>query len=183
MWIFHGPIETASAFLQVCSIFVPPGSLIASLAHTRAGIPDAIITSGAVDILITHLFSENIEVRAAAAVALGYLTFNRTATRMLLIATRNTPGLYKRLMDNIDKDAKIASDFTEEFNRQQIVGLPALRYLKKCLNREKICLLMCSSDAFFTCSITEYFTGRQIVPLSWEMLLYYSCWLVCNQFT
>ncbi|PIK41254.1 putative ankyrin and armadillo repeat-containing protein [Apostichopus japonicus] len=29
-------------------------------------------------------------------------------------------------MDNIDKDAKIASDFTEEFNRQQIVGLPAL---------------------------------------------------------
>ncbi|PIK39875.1 hypothetical protein BSL78_23293 [Apostichopus japonicus] len=68
------------------------GSLIASLAHTRAGIPDAIITSGAVDILITHLFSENIEVRAAAAVALGYLTYNRTATRMLLIATRNTPA-------------------------------------------------------------------------------------------
>lgn len=103
------------------------GSLIASLAHTRAGIPDAIVTSGAVDILIEQLFSENTEVRAAAAVALGYLTFNRTATRLLLIATRNTPGLYDKLMNNLDKDGKISCDFTDEFKRQQSVGLPALR--------------------------------------------------------
>ena len=103
------------------------GSLLASLAHTRAGIPDAMITSGAVDILIGHLNSENVEVRCSSAVALGYLTFNRTATRLLLIATRNTPGLFQRLMENLDKDGKISKDFTEEFKRQEIVGLPALR--------------------------------------------------------
>ncbi|XP_071497237.1 ankyrin and armadillo repeat-containing protein-like [Diadema antillarum] len=102
------------------------GSLLASLAHTRAGIPDAMITSGAVDILIGHLHSANMEVRHSAAVAVGYLTFNRTATRLLLIATRNTPGLFQKLMDNLDKDGKISRDFTEEFRRQEIVGLPAL---------------------------------------------------------
>lgn len=102
------------------------GSLLASLAHTRAGIPDAMITSGAVDILIEHLHSDDVEVRASSAVALGYLTFNRTATRLLLIATRNTPGLFQQLMENLDKDGKISKDFTEEFRRQEIVGLPAL---------------------------------------------------------
>ena len=50
---------------------------MASLAHTRAGITDAMITCGSVEILTNHLFSQNAEVRAAAAVALGYLTFNR----------------------------------------------------------------------------------------------------------
>ncbi|XP_022079769.1 ankyrin and armadillo repeat-containing protein-like isoform X2 [Acanthaster planci] len=102
------------------------GTLMASLAHTRAGITDAMITSGSVEILIKHLFSPNAEVRCAAAVALGYLTFNRKATRLLLVATRNTPGLYKRLMGNLDKDGKISRDFTEEFRRAQVVGLPAL---------------------------------------------------------
>ena len=109
--------------------------MIASLAHTRAGIPDAIITSGAVDILIGHLFSGCPEVRSAAAVALGYLTFNRRATRSLLVATRNTPGLYERLMGNLDKDGRISTDFTDEFRRAQIVGLPALRWVCVCSDR------------------------------------------------
>ena len=85
------------------------------------------VTTGAVDILIGHLFSSNPEVRCATAVALGYLTFNRRATRLLLVATRNTPGLYDRLMDNLDKDGRISKDFTDEFRRATIVGLPALR--------------------------------------------------------
>ena len=103
------------------------GALVAALAHTRAGIPDALITTGAVDILIGHLFSNSPEVRCAAAVALGYLTFARRATRLLLVASRNTPGLYERLMDNLDQDGRISTDFTDEFRRAQIVGLPALR--------------------------------------------------------
>ncbi|XP_033640039.1 ankyrin and armadillo repeat-containing protein-like isoform X1 [Asterias rubens] len=102
------------------------GTLMASLAHTRAGITDAMITCGSVEILTNHLFSQNAEVRAAAAVALGYLTFNRKATRLLLVSTRNTPGLYQRLMDNLDKDGKMSHDFTDEFRRAQVVGLPAL---------------------------------------------------------
>ena len=37
-------------------------SLLSSLAHTRAGIPDAMITSGAIDLLIIHLNSANDQV-------------------------------------------------------------------------------------------------------------------------
>ena len=37
-------------------------SLLSSLAHTRAGIPDAMITSGAIDLLVNHLNSENDQV-------------------------------------------------------------------------------------------------------------------------
>ena len=56
-----------------------------------------------------------------------YKLLSKQATRLLLVATRNTPGLYKRVMDNLDKDGKISRDFTEEFRRAQVVGLPALR--------------------------------------------------------
>ena len=102
-------------------------SLMSSLAHTRAGIPDAMIIVGAIELLIQHLFSENDQVRFACAVALGYLTYNRTATRRLLVACRNTPGLFDRLMDNIGKNPKISPEFTDEFKRQRIIGLPCLR--------------------------------------------------------
>ncbi|XP_043929642.1 ankyrin and armadillo repeat-containing protein-like [Protopterus annectens] len=99
--------------------------LLASLAHTRAGIPDAIVTLGAVEHLCYQLHSVEEQVRTAAAVALGYLTFNRTAHRHLLVQCRNTPGLYDLLTENLSKDAKICKDFTDEFKRQKIVGLPS----------------------------------------------------------
>lgn len=100
---------------------------MSSLAHTRAGITDAMIVMGAVELLTEHLYSKNEQVRFACAIALGYLTFNRTAGRGLLTTCRNTPGLYHRLMDNIGKNAKICEDFTEEYRRCKIVGLPCLR--------------------------------------------------------
>ena len=37
-------------------------SLLSSLAHTRAGIPDAMITSGVLDLLVNHLNSPNDQV-------------------------------------------------------------------------------------------------------------------------
>lgn len=37
-------------------------SLLSSLAHTRAGIPDAMITSGAIEFLVEHLDSLNDQV-------------------------------------------------------------------------------------------------------------------------
>ncbi|XP_071948397.1 ankyrin and armadillo repeat-containing protein-like [Antedon mediterranea] len=101
------------------------GNLLASLAHTRAGITDAMIISGAVDVLISHLHSPNIEVRSAVAVALGYLTFNRKATRILLSACRNRPGLFEQLMNNLGPNGKISTDLTDEFRIAKKVGLPA----------------------------------------------------------
>ena len=110
------------------NVIVLASSLISSLSHTRAGIPDAMVTTGAIDELVDKLSSVNEQVRSAVAVALGYLTFNRTASRLLLSACRNTPGLHKKLMDNIGKDAKISSEFIEDFKRAKTVGLPSQWY-------------------------------------------------------
>jgi len=51
--------------------FVSAATYLASLAHTRAGVPDAIVTSGAVGKLLHHVESENDLLRQAAAQALG----------------------------------------------------------------------------------------------------------------
>ncbi|XP_056008070.1 ankyrin and armadillo repeat-containing protein-like isoform X2 [Ostrea edulis] len=107
------------------NVIVLAASLLSSLAHTRAGIPDAMVTSGAIDILVDKLSSPNDQVRGACAVALGYLTFNRTAARILFSACRNTPGLYKKLEENIGKNAKISQEFVQDFKRAKIVGLPS----------------------------------------------------------
>ncbi|XP_077978159.1 ankyrin and armadillo repeat-containing protein-like [Glandiceps talaboti] len=101
------------------------GRLMSSLAHTRAGIPDAMVTTGAVEVLLKHVESDNETVQSAAAVALGYLSFNRTAGRLMLQACRAQPQLYELLVSSLEKDAKICRDFTEEFRRQKIIGLPS----------------------------------------------------------
>ncbi|XP_076094844.1 ankyrin and armadillo repeat-containing protein-like isoform X1 [Mytilus galloprovincialis] len=107
------------------NVVVRASSLLASLAHTRAGIPDAMVTVGAIDILVERLASANDQVRSSTAIALGYLTFNKTAARILLSACRNTPGLYKKMMENIGKTPKISEDFLQDFKRAKIVGLPS----------------------------------------------------------
>ncbi|XP_067405132.1 ankyrin and armadillo repeat-containing protein isoform X4 [Emydura macquarii macquarii] len=102
------------------------GKLLASLAHTRAGVPEAITELGTIQRLCYHLYSDKEEVRIASAGALGYLTYNRTAYRHLLVECRNKPKQFTRLMNNLSRDAKINQDFVKEFQRQRQVGLPSL---------------------------------------------------------
>ncbi|EDO43577.1 predicted protein [Nematostella vectensis] len=101
-------------------------SLTASLGHTRAGIPAALITAGAVKALLQNLFNANEEVRSSAAVALGYLSFDRTAERLMLVACRNTPGLFDALLRNLGS-GKIAMVFVDDWNQTKNVGLPSER--------------------------------------------------------
>jgi len=99
-------------------------SLSASLGHTRAGVPAALITAGSVEALLANLSSLNEEVRSSAAVALGYLSFDRTASRLMLQACRNTPGLLESLVDNLG-NGKISMEFMDEWRQTKIVGLPS----------------------------------------------------------
>ena len=107
------------------NVIVLAASLLSSLAHTRAGIPDAMVTTGALEVLMERLSSDNEQVKSACAVALGYLTFNRTAARILFGACRNDPDLYKDLMKNIGKNPKISQEFVQDFKRAKLVGLPS----------------------------------------------------------
>ncbi|XP_006147902.1 ankyrin and armadillo repeat-containing protein [Tupaia chinensis] len=102
------------------------GNLIASLAHTRAGIPEAFTALGTVQRLCYHLYSGKEEVRTACSSALGYLTYNANAFRILLKECRNKPNQFIRITNNISRDASINPAFLKEFQMQQTVGLPSL---------------------------------------------------------
>ncbi|XP_023568103.1 ankyrin and armadillo repeat-containing protein [Octodon degus] len=104
------------------------GNLIASLAHSRAGIPEAFITLGTIQRLCYHLYSGREEVRTACSCALGYLTYNANGFRILLKECRNKPNQFLRIRNNISRDASINPAFLKEFQRQQMIGLPSLRY-------------------------------------------------------
>ena len=52
------------------------------------GIPAALVSVGAMDTLIELLYSPAELVRSSAATAVGYMTFNRGAMRILLTACR-----------------------------------------------------------------------------------------------
>lgn len=75
---------------------------------------------------VKSLFS--FQVRTACSCALGYLTYNAYAFRILLTECRNKPNQFLRIMNNISRDAKINPAFLKEFQMQQSVGLPSLRY-------------------------------------------------------
>lgn len=109
------------------NVVILSASLLSSLAHTRAGIPDAMETSGALDALVAHLDSEYDLVRSSCAVALGYMTFNRTSARKLLFKCRNDPSIFKKLMENLGTDAKVCEDFKSEFSTAKKIGLPSQR--------------------------------------------------------
>nr|XP_026696049.1 ankyrin and armadillo repeat-containing protein isoform X3 [Ciona intestinalis] len=100
---------------------------IASLAHTRAGVPDAIVQLGTVPKLVKKLKSANQQLRQAASQALGYLSFNRTASRELMAACRGTDGVYDSLINNIGPDGVVADEFVAEFKCQSAIGLPILK--------------------------------------------------------
>ncbi|XP_045874132.1 ankyrin and armadillo repeat-containing protein [Meles meles] len=102
------------------------GNLIASLAHSRAGILEAFTTLGTIQQLCYHLYSGKEEVRTACSCALGYLTYNANAFRILLKECRNKPNQFLRMTNNINRDASINPAFLKEFQMQQRVGLPSL---------------------------------------------------------
>jgi hypothetical protein len=107
-------------------LFFISASNLASLSHTRAGITDAMITCDIVNILSDKQYNKNEQIRFASAVTLGYLTFNRTASRLLLHNCRNKTTLFDTLMRNLRKDSKISPEFIASYKTALELGLPKL---------------------------------------------------------
>ena len=84
------------------------------------------ITCDAVDILCDRLYSTSNQIRFASAVTLGYLTYNRTASRLLLHNCRNVPTLFDTLMSILKTDSKISPQFVESYQTALELGLPKL---------------------------------------------------------
>ena len=107
-------------------VVIQTASYMSSLAHTRTGITDAMITCDAVDILCDRLYAPNHQIKFASAVTLGYLTFNRTASRLLLHNCRNVPQLYTTLVSILRPENKISKQFVESYETAFELGLPKL---------------------------------------------------------
>ena len=69
---------------------------------------------------------DNEQVCRSAAVALGYLSFNGSGAREMLMICRNTPGLYTALERNLGS-GKMSMDFVDSWRRALNVGLPSKR--------------------------------------------------------
>ena len=89
----------------------------------------------------------------ACSSALGYLTYNANAFRILLKECRNKPNQFLRITNNISRDASINPMFLKEFQMQQRVGLPSLRY---CLYISEIAAVDFFKIFCHTCSMQKF---------------------------
>ncbi|XP_077982959.1 ankyrin and armadillo repeat-containing protein-like isoform X2 [Glandiceps talaboti] len=98
---------------------------IARLAHTRAGVPAAIVSVNAVILLCQLMLSESEQVRGSAAIALGYLSFNHKAERQMLNQCRKDPYLMKVLKYHTKKN-KVSTQFSDDWQHYRKIGLPPI---------------------------------------------------------
>ncbi|XP_076820559.1 uncharacterized protein LOC143465919 [Clavelina lepadiformis] len=96
---------------------------IARLAHTRAGVPSAMVSIKVVQHLCNLLKLQNEQVRGTAAIALGYLSFDHAAERELLHICRDEPQLIHAIK-YYTKNHKLSPAFLEGWKHCMHVGLP-----------------------------------------------------------
>ena len=89
------------------------------------------VQSNIIDILSEKLFSKNKQIRFVSAVTLGYLTFNRTASRLLIHNCRNIENLYKNLIENLRDDSIINEEFLHNYDQVIKLGLPKVKIQTK----------------------------------------------------
>ncbi|XP_071174964.1 ankyrin and armadillo repeat-containing protein-like [Mytilus edulis] len=99
---------------------------IARLAHTRAGVPAAIVSIDAVNLLCQQLLSPAEQIRGCASIALGYLSFNHSGERQILNRCRADPYLMRVLL-HYTKNCKISPDFLKGWQHYKKVGLPPVQ--------------------------------------------------------
>ena len=104
----------------MCSNFV------AGLSHTRPGIPAAFVSIGAIQILASLLTSQSEKVRCCSAIALGYLSIDKSGQRQLLNVCRSEPPLYKVLC-SYAKKVRLSPEFIERWKHyQRLSSLPPM---------------------------------------------------------
>ena len=80
--------QVISVFSAMVTCFIFTTVAVYQLVMTSPGIPAALVSVGAMETLIVLLYSPAELVRSSAATAVGYMTYNRGAMRILLTACR-----------------------------------------------------------------------------------------------
>lgn len=100
-------------------------NFLGGLAHTRAGIPGAIISIGTISLLAKLLMSPYETVQVSAAITLGFLSYDKVGERQLLNICRHDPFLFKVLQFHAGK-VKLSADFVERWQHYKRIGLPPI---------------------------------------------------------
>ncbi|XP_039619182.1 ankyrin and armadillo repeat-containing protein-like [Polypterus senegalus] len=99
---------------------------VGRLAHTRAGIPSAIISINSVSVLCDLMTSSSEQIQGSAAIALGFLSFNHNGNRQLLKCCRESPLLAKILL-HYTRGRRLSHNFLEGWKHLTKLGLPPIR--------------------------------------------------------
>ena len=99
---------------------------IASLSRTGGGLPGALIMAATLEPLMMNLGYGNGPVIESACVALGYLTFNPMASRLIIGMFRDNPELFE-LFRQYFPLIVFSQKFLTEWNHITRPGIPTLR--------------------------------------------------------
>lgn len=99
---------------------------IASLAHSKGGIPNTILMAGVLEPLMRNLRTGNGPVIESTSVAIGYLTFNALGSRMITKAFRDNPELFDIFKERIDS-VIVSKKFLANWDHVTYTGIPVLR--------------------------------------------------------
>jgi ankyrin repeat protein len=99
---------------------------IASLSRTGNGLPGALVMAAALDPLMVNLSIGNGPVIESTCVALGYLTFNPMASRLLIGMFRDNPELFILFKQHF-MHIVFSEKFLENWNHLTRRGIPSLR--------------------------------------------------------
>lgn len=110
-------------------------NFIAGLSHTRPGIPAAFVSIGTIHILARLLMSPSEKVRSCSAVALGYLSLDKSGQRQLLNICRSEPDLYNTLC-RYAKKVKLSQEFVERWKHyRRLWCLPPIKHTVCLINQ------------------------------------------------
>ena len=100
---------------------------IATLAHSRGpGVPYTIVMAGGLEPLMLNLSSGNGPVIESSCVALGYLSFNSVASRLITASFRDNPEYFAVFKEHFDT-VIVSQKFLDNWTHISQSGLPVLR--------------------------------------------------------
>lgn len=100
---------------------------IASLSRSGSGLPGALVMAAALDPLMMNLSVGNGPVIESTCVALGYLTFNPMASRLIIGMFRDNPELFCVFQEYFSL-VIFSQKFLSNWNHNTRRGIPSLRY-------------------------------------------------------
>ncbi|CAF1473696.1 unnamed protein product [Rotaria sp. Silwood1] len=131
----HAIMKLADLLLQTnITLMTQIAKYVSSLARIRTGISDGFISCQVLERLIDKLYvrsppqtsedaGDEAEMHSACAVAIGALTYNKTAFRLLYNLVRRDPTLYDRIVECGQRSC-MSQEFVRFFESERAKGLP-----------------------------------------------------------